>query len=163
MAANREACFVALTTRLEAIEDFELVSRTVRSWDDVGPGECPAGFLVKASESVDARGGMAPPIWTLEADFVIYCKNREGRATVPSTQLNALLTAVESALQRQPTEPPNPDAIFANNPDMMWGTTLGGLCYTCAISGTIEVFEGVIGGGAVAIVPIQIITSGVGS
>lgn len=167
MPANREPCFAALFARIEALTEgdaptLKFASRALRSWDDTPPSECPAAYLTKGPESVDDRRGL-PPIWSLEADLIIYAKNDEGRNTVPSIQINALLDAIEEMLQRTPTEGPADGAIFPNNPDMMWGTTLGGLCYTCTINGTVEVYEGVVGGGAVAIVPILIVTSGVGT
>lgn len=167
MPANREPCFAALFARIEGLTQgdeptLRFASRVLRTWDDVPPSECPAAFLQKGAETVDDRPGL-PPIWSLEADLIVYAKNDEGRNTVPSIQINALITAVEQMLQRTPTEGPVAAAIFPNNPDGMWGTTLGGLCYTCTINGTIEVFEGIVGGGSVTIIPIIIVTSGVGS
>jgi len=63
----------------------------------------------------------------------------------PSTALNALIDAACSVLQ--------PAAPFARN-------TLGGLVEYVAIDGDIEVFEGVLGDRALAILPLKIVLGG---
>lgn len=170
MPANREPCFAALFALLEELGVeadptngvFKLISRTIKTWDDVQSAQAPACFLAKGNETTEQRRGM-PQLWRLEADIVIYCKVDEGRDTIPSIQLNEIISLVEGKLERKPTEVAAAGALFADNPDMTFGTTLGGLCYTCAINGTVEVFEGLTGGGSVAIIPVEIITTGIGS
>jgi hypothetical protein len=129
MSAPREALFAALFAVIETLvaptgEDLteatplRVASRSLRSWDDVGPGECPIAFLVAAGEQRQTKPGF-PSTVQVEASLIIYAKNEDGRNTVPSTAVNAIISAV--------------------------GTTLGGLCYTCTIGQRIEIFEGFIG------------------
>jgi hypothetical protein len=167
MSAPREACFEALFAIIEGLvaatgdepstaRPLRVASRALRSWDDVGPGECPAAFLVAAGEQRQNRPGF-PSLITLTATLVIYVKNVDGRENVPSTAVNAIISAIEDALQRQPTDGPVPAALF---PVVQgWGTTLGGLCYTCSIDQSLEIFEGFIGVDTAAQIPIVMLTS----
>ena len=66
--------------------------------------------------------------------------------TLPmSPPLNAVLDAITTALAPAPGEQFN---------------TLGGLAYSVAIEGKVEVYEGVMGNTAVAFVPIRITIPG---
>ena len=158
MAAQREPIFAALFGRLTSVTEFAFTSRVFQDWDTTQPPNCPAMFLAKGTEESIVKVGM-PPLWTLHAVAVMYCKNDEGPDVAPSIQLNELLTAWEGALERQPTEPPVSNPMFLNNPTGSWGTSLGGLCYSCQITGVIQIYEGTIAGTAQAVVPIDILTT----
>lgn len=159
MAAQREPIFQALFALLQGIGDFKLASRVFLSWDDVAASQLPALFLVKGNESQTITQGL-PPMWRLRAWAIFYCSNDEGRLTPPSAQINELLTSLELALQRKPTEPPPAIApTFLANPAGSWGTSLGGLCYGCQIAGEVLIYEGNIAGTAEANVPIEILTT----
>lgn len=163
MSAPREEIAVALLAKLQALVDAEpplltTASRVFRSWDDVGGGECPAAFLIADGETRTKRRGL-PDLIAIKSLVVIYCKNDQGRDGVPATQLNAALSAVEDALQRQPSEGQAPLGLFPQNPDFTFGTTLGGLCYSCGIAETVEIYEGFQGADAVCVIPILSLTT----
>lgn len=159
MGFNREACFVALFDRLSVLEDFKFTSRVFQSWDDTPPPQCPAMFMVKDRErEIPAAQGM-PPLVTLTARLVLYVRNDEGRLVPPSTQINNLLDAIDGALKRKPEEGPVANANFLNNPPSTWGTSLGGLCYTCKRQGEVMTFEGIIGSDAQVVLNIDMLIS----
>lgn len=166
MATPREALFVALLAKLTTLIDaddpdagiLKTASRVLLSWDDCPPGDCPAAFLVADGERRTTARGM-PSLVRIDARILVYCKNDHGRETVPATQLNAVLSGIEDALQRQPAEGPAPVPLFPQNPDMTFGTTLGGLCYSCSIGETVDIVEGFQGADAVAAIPVVMWTT----
>lgn len=167
MSAPREELFVALFAKIEGLvapvgadlsvaAPLRIASRSLRSWDDTPAGECPAAFLIADSESRTTTRGF-PSLIRIDAEIVVYAKNMDGRDTVPSTQLNALISALEDALRRTTAEGPAPTAMFPMI--QAWGTTLGGLCYTCAIGDRIEIFEGFQGADSCALIPVYMLTT----
>ncbi len=156
---NREKVFVALFDRLAAVEGFKFTSRVAESWDDVPPSQSPAMFMVKDFERTLPYAQGMPPLFVLTARLVMYARNDQGRLVPPSTQINNLLDGVDAAIKRTPEEGPLAGANFLNNPPGTWGTSLGGLCYTCQRQGEIMIFEGVIGSDAQAVVKIDILIS----
>lgn len=165
MSTPREALFVALFDKLSALVGadgdgsvFRSASRVLLSWDDCPSSMCPAAFLLADGEVHLARRGL-PPMVVVKALVIIYAKNDQGRDGVPSTQLNACISAIEDALQRTPLDGPAPTAIFPQNPDLTFGTTLGGLCYSCSIAQTVDLFDGFQGANAVATIPIELLTT----
>jgi hypothetical protein len=159
MPINREACFAALFQRLQAVPGFKFTSRVFQSWDDTMPPQCPAMFMVKDFERTVAAAQGMPPLFVLTARVVMYARNDEGRLVPPSTQLNDLLDGIDAAIKRTPEEGPVAGANFLNNPPGTWGTSLGGLCYTCQRQGEVMIFEGIIGSDAQAVVKIDILIS----
>lgn len=172
MSAPREALFAALFAKLEGLvappaNDTSLdnlstatplrtASRTLRSWDDCPPADCPAAFLTAAGEQRVTRRGL-PSFIRIRTQVIVYVKNDGGRDNVPSTALNAMISAMEDKLKREPTEGPGALALF---PDIQsWGTTLGGLCYTCSIGDSLEIFEGFQGADSIAVIPIDMLTT----
>lgn len=95
---------------------------------------------MQKTESVRRDPGL-PPRWTLTADLFVYVQAPDD-ATAPATVINPLLDAIEAALAPDPVDNLQ---------------TLGGLVAHCWIAGKIETDEGVLGGQAVAIVPIEIL------
>ena len=158
MALDREAIFVALFARIQALTAWGFSSRTFQTWDDTPPSASPACFLAKDTEDPTTIVGL-PQSWRIRARVVVYALNESAASGIaPSTQLNQLLTALEGALERKPIEGPAIGAPFPQNPGGA-GTTLGGLCYSCQIVGTVETFEGLVGGNAVMVVPIEILAT----
>lgn len=169
MPAQREDIFSALYTRLSTAKigtapAFRCTSRVFQDWMETPPPEQPAMFLIKGNERVVEQRYRLPPKWALEAMLFIYCKNNVEPGNIPpSTQLNALLTAVEQVLQWQPadlassSDRPTTDAQVQG---YTWHTTLGGLVDYAAIEGTVEIFEGATIEHAEAIVPITMYGSG---
>jgi hypothetical protein len=95
-----------------------------------------------------------PPVWTLTPTIYLYARATDGDPyATPGTKMNALIKAVEDALERKST-----DLLPYGGPEE-WSTTLGGLCSHCRISGNIETDEGLLGHQAVAVIPIEILAS----
>ena len=163
MAAQRELIFAALFDRLSAISFFRYSSRVFQSWDDTPPSVQPAFFLLKGAEEGNIKLQGAPSGWKLKATVCVYISNDETThnepSVAPSTTLNNAITLIEAALQMQSGELPNLAGTFPSRPPGSFTTTLGGLCYSCQIVGTVEVFDGAIAGTAVALIPIEILTT----
>lgn len=136
---NREHIFAALFQQLAIIPGIATASRRLRHWNDVPPDEQPALFLAQGDQIASSDHGM-PTIWTMQADVYIYCHSGSDPDSVPSTDVNALLDAVEAALK----------------PDYTGYNTLGGLVYDARISGQVETDEGLLGQQSIAVVPIKI-------
>jgi hypothetical protein len=137
---TREPIYAALFATLSAAAPFVTSSRRLRHWSDVGPAEQPSLFLVQKSETAQRHKGL-PPKWILAIDLFVYARAPDD-VTSAATVLNPLIDAIESALA-----PATPTAT----------QTLGGLVEHAWIAGKIETDEGVLGGQAVAIVPIEIL------
>lgn len=152
MALDREALYTALFARLQALPGFVTVSRRWRPWSEVSKEEQPALFLAQGNETPTQQKGL-PPAWRLDPTLYIYARNDADPEAIPGTTLNALLRTVEGALERQPVE----TDPFGGPEE--WATTLGGLCSYCRISGTVETDEGLLGGQAVALVPLEILAT----
>lgn len=158
MALDREAIFVALFARLGAIAGIVYASRIWQGFDAAESNtEQPALFLIKGDETKTQMRGM-PPTWTLKAHVLLVVRTVESDPTIsPSTLLNQFLTLIEAALERQPGEGPATSPQLMPNPDLMFGTTLGGLCTSCMITGDIVTDDGAMGNQGMAVVPIAIV------
>ena len=137
---NREAIYSALFAKMSAAAGFATASRRLRHWSDVGAVEQPALFQVQRSETARRDAGL-PSKWTLAVDLFLYAHAADD-ATAAATVMNPLLDAIEAALA------PDPVTNVQG---------LGGLAAHCWIAGKVETDEGVLGGQAVAIVPIEIL------
>jgi hypothetical protein len=137
---TREAIYSALFAKLTAAAGFATASRRLRHWGDVGAAEQPALFQVQKSETARRDAGL-PPKWTLAVDLFLYAHAPDD-ATAAAAVMNPLLDAIEAALA--------PDPVTNVQ-------SLGGLAAHCWIAGKVETDEGVLGGQAVAIVPIEIL------
>lgn len=164
MALDREPIFVRLFERLAAIPGLRTSDRKFRPLSEVPEIEQPALFLAMGPQTAKNRKGL-PPIWTLQAVVYLYAKNEDPKAA-PSTQLNALIKAVEECLELSAAElkaleqdPSISDAQFHEITANNYGTTLGGLCSHAYIAGTIETDEGILGDQAAAAIPIEIVTA----
>lgn len=143
---NREAIFVALFDLLKAVPGITVAERRLRHWSDVQSAEQPYLCLAQGGQTAQqgdpAKG--VPTKWTLEADIYLYALTTGGQT--PSTVLNPIVDAVESALQPQ-------------YPDIEKYQTLGGLVQHCWIEGNIDTDEGTLGDQAVAVIPIKILVT----
>lgn len=137
---NREAIYGALLAKVSTAAGFVTASRRLRHWSDVAAAEQPALFQVQKTETVRRETGL-PPKWSLGVDLFVYAHAPDD-ATSATTAINPLLDAIEATLAPDP---------FSNM------QTLGGLVAHCWIAGKVETDEGVLGGQAVAIVPIEIL------
>lgn len=156
---DREALFVALFTRLQTITSptVRLFSRALVDFDAACAADQPALYLVKGPEQIVQPNRSMPPAWKLHAEIQLFCRNDADPNAAPSTQLNELLTAVEGALQRQPSEGFVNGQPYAQSNE--WWTTLNGICSHVWITDGVIVGEGGAAGQAVAIVPIEILVS----
>jgi hypothetical protein len=139
----REPIYAALFALAAGAASFVTVSRRLRHWSDVGAAEQPALFMIQKSETAEERRPL-PVKWRASVDLYIYAQAPD-ELTPPATVLNPLLDAVETALM--------PDPVSHVQ-------SLGGLVSHCWIAGRIQTDEGVLGGQAVAIVPVEILVSG---
>jgi hypothetical protein len=142
MRTSREVIYGALFSRLSAISLLKLASRKLRHYDEVAEADSPALFMTERAESL-TREPHTPTRREYRVDVWVVVKRDTESDEVPTTELNAVLDAVESALE--------PDKLTHRQ-------TLGGAVYHCRIDGEIEKDEGLLGHTtAVAIVPIAIL------
>lgn len=162
MALNREAIFVALFTRLQAATTgtIRYWTRRLEGWDTVAPPEEPALCLIKAGERPDYPSHGTGAIWLLSANILVYVRDDGSNEGQIDPRFNAIMTAIETALEMQPGEvsaigrPAFPPMAGAPAP-----TTLGGLCAYCRISGDVEVYQGVISNSGFLRIPIEILAT----
>jgi hypothetical protein len=141
---NRENIYVALFNVVDTAArgaGAVTISRKLLHWTDVPPVNQPAVFQIQRTESFQQARGV-PAKWTLLVDLYVYVNTAEDPQVAPTTKLNPILDALESAFL--PCEPDGP-------------VTLGGLVSHAWISGPIETFEGLLGEQEVAIIPIEIV------
>ena len=140
---TREPIYAALFALVSTCAGFVTTSRRLRHWTDVGAAEQPALFQIQKSETAEERAKL-PPKWRAAVDLYIYAQAPD-ETTPPATVINPLLDAIAAALA--------PDPVSNVQ-------SLGGLVAHCWIAGKIQTDEGVLGGQAVAIVPIEILVGG---
>ena len=155
MAVDREAIFAAFFTRMQAgLSGVRYFTRVFPGWSQLSKmDKQPAAILTKGDERPVQRPNM-PPKWELDAFLIVCATVANDPSVAPSTLLNQWTEQIDALFQRQPGEVPSPEAMFMPNPDMMYTTTLGGLCTSVRINGTIDVEEGVVGEQSVLVVPI---------
>ncbi len=152
MALNRESIYQALQARLETVPGFVTFSRQWKIWDDVPRSEQPALFLPHGNEAPVQQRGL-PPAWRLQPTLWVYARTDQDPTAAPGTTLATLVQAIEAALERQPDE----QGGYAKADS--YGTTLGGLVSHCWIAGPIVTDEGILGGQAVAQIPLDILAT----
>ncbi len=140
---STETVFAALYAKLAGVANFITAGRRLVNVQDLNPEQFPAAFQLQGKQSVKYSPN-APSVLTLRASWVLYTYQTDPTAA-QSTPLNLLLDAVRTALAPTP-------GLFKN--------TLGGLVEYVAIDGDVEIFEGVLGERAVAIVPIVLVMAG---
>jgi len=138
----REPIFAALFALVTSIPGVRKCARRAVHWDDVSPADCPAVFLVQKGQ--DARTQTrTPTVWTLDCELIVYVKTDGNHSKDASPGLNAILDAIDLAL-----EPKDFGVDYRQ--------TLGGLVHDCKIEGRIETDEGLLGETAVAIIPVKL-------
>lgn len=140
---TREAVYAALFAKLQTLPGLVTVSRRLQNVQDVQPESFPAAFQLQG-EQQSKFSGNTPTVFTWKADWLLYVHD-DDPDSAPSIQLNQLIEAASALLNPSP----------ATNRQ-----TLGGLVEYCAIDGNIQVFEGVLGNRAVAVLPITIVLPG---
>ncbi len=170
MAARREELLVALFARLRAITKangspyFATASRVFENFDNVPYGDRPALFVIKGDETATIAKVGLPALWAIKADAILYLQDDATTHQLPSaspdTMINDAITRIELALQMQPDEVAAVHAPFVARPVGTFATTLGGLCLTCQIVGTVQVSDGSATGTAIVQIPIEMLTTG---
>jgi len=143
MRAMREAVFAELFTRLQGVAGLITVSRRVKAVQDMQPEEMPAAFQIQGKQSMKFAGS-TPTVTDMDVTWAIYTQTPDA-LTAPSIALNELTEAALAQLS------PSPGSDRQ---------TLGGLVEYAAVDGDIEIFEGILGDRAVALIPIRIVLGG---
>jgi hypothetical protein len=141
--ATREQVYAALFAKLQSVTGLTTVSRRLQNVQDVQPESFPAAYQLQGQQMAKYQGA-TPSLLTWKADWLLYVHDAD-LSSAPSTQLNALIDAASNVLTPAPG--------FERQ-------TLGGLVEYCAVDGNIQVFEGVLGDRAVAVLPITIVLAG---
>lgn len=141
--ATREQVFAALFAKLQSVPGLLTVSRRLQAVQDMQPENLPAGFQMQGKQAVAYKGSV-PAASDMSATWALYGYS-DDPTVAPSTVLNNLVDAACAAIA--------PPAYTDKQ-------TLGGLVEYAAIDGDIEIFEGVLGDRAVALIPLRIILAG---
>ena len=149
MIFPREQIYSALFTTLQAAllapaGPFRIVSRRWQDPSQLSPADRPCLYQVQKDELVGTSLNGLPIHAKLNVDLVLYTAGDSEPASVPSTELNSLLDAVETAVR-------------SAAPGV--AQTLGGRVSHCRIEGKIEIVENVQGAMALAVVPVEVLTT----
>lgn len=144
MSASRESIFSNLFAILQGAYAWQTCSRRLQNIQDVQPEAFPAAFQMQGNQTLKYQGDV-PTVGTWEASWLLYSYSADP-TVAPSAGLNAMIDAALAALK------PAGGPIVRN--------TLGGTVEYAAAEGNIEIFEGVLGDRALAIVPIKILVPG---
>ena len=147
MNAPREQIYAALFSTLQSslAARFATMSRRWRMPEQVSPESRPALFQVQTGERAKTNANGEPIIWICTVDLVIYTQGSGDEQTIPSQELNSLLDSVEAAL----APPAKGDGK----------QTLGGQVSHCRLQGSARITENVSGATAMAVVPVEILTT----
>jgi hypothetical protein len=149
MIFPREQIYSAIFATLQAslltpAGPFKTVSRRWQDPSQLAPADRPAIYQVQKDEVASTSVNGLPISWKLGLDLVIYTTGDTAPVSIPSVELNSLLDSVESAIS----------SVVAGLPQ-----TLGGKVSHCRLAGKIEVVENVQGGMALAVLPVEVVTS----
>lgn len=138
-----EQTFSALFAQLQTAPGITTFSRRVKQAKDVQPEESPALYQVEGEMTATYKRGF-PTAWDLTAVLVLVVVQADD--TIPmSPSLNAALDGITQALAPAPAAEQQ---------------TLGGLVYSAAIDGKVEIYEGAATNTSVAFIPVRILTQG---
>ena len=149
MTFPREQIYSALFSTLQGAllspaGPFKIVSRRWRDPSQISPADRPALYQVQKDELAATAVNGLPIHWKTTVDLVLYTTGDTDPSSVPSTELNSLLDAVESVIR-------------SATPGL--AQSLGGKVSHCRIEGRIEIVENVQGAIALAVVPVEILTT----
>jgi len=149
MIFSREQIYSAIFATLQAslltpAGPFKTVSRRWQDPSQLSPADRPAIYQVQKDEVATTAVNGLPVNWKLGLDLVIYTTGDTAPVSIPSVELNSLLDAVEIAIR----------AVVPGLPQ-----TLSGKVSHCRLAGKIEVVENVQGGMALAVLPVEVLTS----
>lgn len=143
----REQIYSALFSTLQSSlgGTFATISRRRRMPAQVSAESRPALFQVQTGERAKTNANGEPTVWIVSVNLVIYTQGSGDEQTIPSQELNALIDAVETALKP------------AANADGK--QTLGGQVSHCRLQGDVRIIENVNGAAAMAVLPVEILTT----
>jgi hypothetical protein len=149
MIFPREQVYSALFATLQGAllapaGPFKTVSRRWQDPTQLSPADRPSLYQVQKDELIGTSVNGLPLHGKLDLDLVLYTAGDSGPNSVPSTELNSLLDAVEAAVR---------------NATPGIAQSLGGKVSHCRIEGRIEIVENVQGEMALAVVPVEILTT----
>lgn len=149
MIFPREQIYSALFTTLQAAlltpaGPFKTVSRRWQDPSQVSPADRPALYQVQKDELTGTSVNGLPIHAKMTVDLVLYTSGDSEPSSIPSTELNSLLDAVEVAIR-------------SATPGI--AQSLGGKASHCRIEGKIEIVENVMGSMALAVIPVEILTT----
>ena len=137
MAVNREAAYVALAARLQSgvrsLLAGDVRRRLPGTFADLDAVSQPA-LCVIATDQPIITDGPAPGIVTLHATIVVFARADADPGSSAETALNNIVTAIETALEKQPGETPYQQTSH-------W-TTLGGVVCFARPMGAAELQSG---------------------
>ena len=144
------ALFSLMTTSVNKVVGLKTTLRRFRLPEDVAPAQTPALFQIQTEEPYEYRPGAMvgiPPVRTMIFDLHLYVTDASatsgGVIGTPSTQLNNMIQAIETALL--------PDATTNRQ-------TLGGIVYSARIEGKIQYLESrTLDGLSIAMIPISVV------
>lgn len=144
MTMQREPIYAAAFAKFATLPGIVTASRKPKTWEDVPPEDTPALLMLVRREHQDRQVNM-PTRWTFDVELLLYVHTgaQNDPDIVPAQVLNPILDVVGGAL-------PVDDTVGNR-------CTLGGLVYSAAINGEIEIFPGNLGDEAVATIPLRII------
>lgn len=140
---SRESIFAALFSKLQSVSGLVTSSRILKAVQDMSPSEMSAAFQLQGKQMSIFKGS-TPTVGEWKAQWIFYAYS-DSPATAPSTKLNNLIDGAYAVLA---------PGIGGNK------QTLGGLVEYAAIVGEVEIFEGLLGDRAVALLPIHIVVPG---
>jgi hypothetical protein len=149
MIFPREQIYAALFATLQGAllspaGPFKTVSRRWQDPSQTSPADRPSLYQVQKDEFVGTSVNGLPIHAKMTVDLVLYTAGDSEPNSVPSTELNSLLDAVEAAIR-------------SATPGL--SQSLGGKVSHCRIEGKIEVIENVLGSMALAVIPVEILTT----
>ncbi len=142
--ATFEQVYSALFALAAGIPNLTTSSRRLKNAQDVAPADSPALYQVQGQQKAIYTENAPGIIWDITATWIVVVVDNDPTEPITPT-LNPILDAIAAALAPSQAQPRN---------------TLGGLVETCAIDGNVEIFEGVLGARAVAVIPIRIVLAG---
>lgn len=142
--ATFEQVYSALFALAAGMPGITTSSRRLKNAQDVPLGDSPALYQVQGQQKAIYTENAPGIIWDITATWIVVVVDNDPTQAITPT-LNPILDAITAALA--------PSAAQARN-------TLGGLVETCAIEGNVEIFEGVLGDRAVAVIPIRLLLAG---
>lgn len=149
MIFPREQIYSALFATLQGAllapaGPFKTVSRRWQDLSQISPADRPSLYQVQKDELIGTGLNGLPIHAKLALDLVLYTSGDSEPNSVPSTELNTLLDALEAAIR-------------SATPGL--AQSLGGRVSHCRIDGKIEIVENVQGSMALAVVPVEILTT----